>query len=145
MENLITFWFQVLRRDLVQAIRKKRPGIDLDQIIIHQDNAPGHRAQSMQLEIGLLGFETLEHPPYTPDVAPMDFWVFPEIKAQLRGRRFDSGLELQIETKRIVSSFDNIWYEDTYDKWVKSHRKCIAVNGDYVEKWVDMTIGEIWH
>jgi hypothetical protein len=44
------------------------------------------------------------------------FRVFPEIKAQLRGRRFDSGLELQIETQRIVSSFDNIWYEDTYDK-----------------------------
>ncbi|XP_060597479.1 protein GVQW3-like [Ruditapes philippinarum] len=38
-----------------------------------------------------------------------------EIKAQLRGRRFDSGWELQIETKRIVSSFDNIWYVDTYD------------------------------
>ena len=49
-------------------------------------------------------------------------------------------MELQIETQRIVLSFDNIWYEDTYDKWVKRHRKCIAVNGDYVEKWVDMTI-----
>ena len=73
----------------------------------------------------------------------MDFRVFPEIKAQLRGRRFDSGLELQIETQRIVLSFDNILYEDTYEKWVKRHRKCIAMNGDYVEKWVDMTIGEI--
>jgi hypothetical protein len=86
------------------------------------------------LEISLLGFETLEHPPYSPDLAPMDFRVFPEIKAQLRGRRFVSGLELQIETQRIVSSFDNIWYEDTYDKWVKRHRKCIALDGDYVEK-----------
>ena len=99
----------------MQAIRKKRPGIDLDQFILHQDNAPGHRAQSTQLEISLLGFETLEHPPYSPDLAPMDFRVVPEIKAQLRGRRFDSGLELQIETQIIVSSFDNIWYEDTYD------------------------------
>jgi hypothetical protein len=64
----------------------------------------------------------------------MDFRVFPEIKAQLSGRCFDFGLELQIETQRIVSSFDNIWYKDTYDKLVKRHRKCIAVNGDYVEK-----------
>ena len=70
----------------------------------------------MQLEISLLGFETLEHPPYSPDLAPMDFRFFSEIKALLRGRRFDSGLELQIETQRIVSSFDNIWYEDTYNK-----------------------------
>jgi hypothetical protein len=52
------------------------PGIDLDQIILHKDNAPGHRAQSTQLEISLLGFETLEHPPYSPDLKPMDIRVF---------------------------------------------------------------------
>jgi hypothetical protein len=47
----------------------------------------------------------------------IDDWFprFSEIKAQLPGRRFDSGLELQIETQRIVSSFDNIWYKDTYN------------------------------
>ena len=80
--------------------------MDLDRVILHQDNAPGHRAQSTQLEISLLGFETLEHPPYSPDLAPMDFRVFPEIKAQLRGKRFDSGMDLQIETQRIVSTFN---------------------------------------
>lgn len=108
--------------------------MDLDRVILHQDNAPGHCAQSTQLEISLLGFETLEHLPYSPDLAPMDFRVFPEIKAQLRGKRFDSGMDLQIETQRIVSTFNTAWYEDTYDKWVNRQRKCIAVNGNYVEK-----------
>lgn len=54
--------------------------MDLEGVILHQDNAPGHRAESIQLEISLLGFDVLEHPSYSPDFAPMDFQVFPELK-----------------------------------------------------------------
>ncbi|KAH3825421.1 hypothetical protein DPMN_127296 [Dreissena polymorpha] len=45
-------------------------------------------------------------PPYSPDLAPMDFRVFPEVKSQLRGIRFASKQELTVAAKRIVSSFD---------------------------------------
>ncbi len=95
---------QVLRRDLVRAIRKKRPQLDLERVILHQDNAPGHRAGSTQLEISLLGFDVLEHPPYSPDLAPMDFRVFPELKASLRGILFDSATELTKHSQMIVYS-----------------------------------------
>ncbi|KAI6656241.1 Mariner transposase [Oopsacas minuta] len=37
---------------------------------------------------------TLPHPPYSPDLAPCDFWLFPKLKDQLRGRRFFSNEEL---------------------------------------------------
>ena len=55
--------------------------MDHDRIILHQDNAPARRAESTQIEINLLGFEIFEHPPYSPDLAPMDFRVFPELKS----------------------------------------------------------------
>ncbi|KAH3851721.1 hypothetical protein DPMN_094205, partial [Dreissena polymorpha] len=42
----------------------------------------------------------------SPDLAPMDFRVFPEVKSQLRGIRFASKQELTVAAKRIVSSFD---------------------------------------
>jgi hypothetical protein len=63
--------------DLVQALRKKRPYLvaNLDQVILHQDNAPAHTSQKTQLELDLLGFECLKHPPYSPDLTPMDFAV----------------------------------------------------------------------
>ena len=73
--------FQVLRRDLLKAFQKKRPYMSLDRVILHQDNAPGHRAESTQLKINLLESDILEHPPYSPDLAPMDFLVFLELKA----------------------------------------------------------------
>ncbi|KAH3719445.1 hypothetical protein DPMN_062280 [Dreissena polymorpha] len=44
-----------------------------------------------------------------PDLAPMDFRVFPEVKSQLRGIRFASKQELTVAAKRIVSSFDADW------------------------------------
>jgi hypothetical protein len=49
---------------LVQALRKKRPYLaaNLDQVILHQDNAPAHTSQRTQLELDLLGFECLKHP-----------------------------------------------------------------------------------
>ena len=125
---------QVLRRDLVNAVRKKRPHIPLERIILHQDNAPGHRAESTQLEISLLGFELLEHPPYSPDLAPMDFRVFPELKANLRGIHFDTAEELTKQTQIVVASFSEDWYIETYNKWLGRHRKCVDIAGDYVEK-----------
>ncbi|XP_052238768.1 histone-lysine N-methyltransferase SETMAR-like isoform X2 [Dreissena polymorpha] len=73
-------------------------------------------------------------PPYSPDLAPMDFRVFPEVKSQLRGIRFASKQELTVAAKRIVSSFDADWYRDTFDKWISRHIQCIRVGGDYVEK-----------
>ena len=118
----------------MQALRKKRPNIDPERIIFHQDNAPGHRADSTMLEINLLGFELLQHPPYSPDLAPLDFRVFPEIKAALRGERFEDARELSIFTQNVVSSFSSDWFRDTYDKWLQRHKKCIQFHGDYIEK-----------
>jgi len=65
-------------RDVVNADWR-----NLCDVVFHQDNAPAHRAAPTMLDISLLEFEVLEHPPYSPDLAPMDFRVFPEMKACL--------------------------------------------------------------
>jgi hypothetical protein len=35
-----------------------------------------------------MGGTPLEHPPYSPDLTPCDFWAFPIIKRELRGKKF---------------------------------------------------------
>lgn len=106
----------------------------VSDIILHQDNAPAHTAAATQLEIDVLGFQRLRHPPYSPDLAPMDFKVFPEVKAQLRGKHFTCADELVQETRKIVSSFSSEWFENTYSRWISRHRKCVRTSGDYIEK-----------
>ncbi|XP_045174473.1 histone-lysine N-methyltransferase SETMAR-like [Mercenaria mercenaria] len=95
---------------------------------------PAPWTNSTQLEIALLGFELLEHPPYSPDLAPMDFRTFPEIKNSLRGQRFQDVTDLTLATRRKVSQLDTDWYRETFTKWIARHRKCVALHGDYVEK-----------
>lgn len=64
-------------------------------VIFHQDNTLGHHAHSTLLEINLLGLTLLNHPPYSPDLVPMDFRVYPELKAGQCGYRFQLAVELQ--------------------------------------------------
>lgn len=128
--------FQVIRRDLIQAIRKKRPdlSVNLENVLFHHDNAPAHTATMTQLEIGLLGFDQVQHAPYSPDLAPMDFAVFPHVKAHLRGTRFNNFSELKCATLNAVRKLDRDWCTSTYDKWVQRHMKCVRLNGVYFEK-----------
>ncbi|CAG2217839.1 unnamed protein product [Mytilus edulis] len=127
---------RVLRRDLVQALRKKRPYLaaNIDQVILHQDNAPAHTSLKTSLEIDLLGFECLKHPPYILDLAPMDFAVFPHIKSFLHGQRFDDLPELRQEVMNIILKIKTEQFEKIFDDWVKRCKKCVALKGDYVEK-----------
>ena len=54
---------------------------NLENVVLHQDNAPSHTAKSTQLEIDLLDFQCVDHPPYSPDLALLDFAYFPKLKA----------------------------------------------------------------
>ena len=126
--------FQVVRRHLTNALRKKRPHCEIENLIFHQDNAPAHRSEDTLMTIDFLGYERLQHPPYSPDLAPMDFAVFPRLKTELRGCRFESEEELKFAVRSAVRSFEKDWYQRIYHKWVKRHEKCIECKGEYFEK-----------
>ena len=134
--RVLPYIFQVVRRDLIQTIRKKRPELSqqLENVIFHQDNAPAHTTATTQLEITLLGFDKITHPPYSPDLAPMDFAVFPHVKAELRGTRFSDFCELKRATLNAVRRLDEQWSKNIFNKWIQRHRKCIELDGVYFEK-----------
>ena len=86
----------------MKAIRRKRPGMEPEDFIYHQDNAPAHRAVDTQMTIDFLGFERLQHTSYSPDLALCDFSFFPRLKSDLRGKRFDDLEELCLSTRSII-------------------------------------------
>ena len=86
------------------------------------------------LELDLLGFDRVVHAPYSPDLAPMDFKVFPTVKAELRGKKFENTSELTYATRSIVSSLDNMWYRDVFLRVSLAHRLCVKCRGEYFEK-----------
>ena len=72
--------------------------------------------------------------PYSPDLAPMDFDIFPRIKKELRGVRHESVPDLIRHVHRIVRGLDSQYFQDVFAKWVIRHRKCVDSAGVYFEK-----------
>ncbi len=70
------------------------------------------------------------HPAYSPDLALCNFWLFPQLKAALRGQHFETTQECITATQ--TSSSDD--FEKTFTKWQDHMRSCLAVQGAYFEK-----------
>ena len=90
------------------------------------DNASSHTAKLTKGFLEAEGLDLLPHPPYSPDLAPCDFWLFPKLKIYLQGKEFDSRQTLGTA---LYQYFKTIHEE----KWVDRFKKCVAVGGDYFE------------
>ena len=83
------YYLEVMKR-MHEKVRWKRPELFASNSwILHHDNAPAHTALSMREFLATKQITVLEHPAYSPDLAPSDFFLFPKIKKILKGRRFD--------------------------------------------------------
>ena len=64
-----------------------------------------------------MGINTVRHPPYSPDLAPCDFWLFPKH----RGCRYETIEEMKED------------FHVAFQKLLERYNKCIAAGGDYFE------------
>ena len=83
------YYTEELRR-LREKIVRKRKGKLPRGVLLLQDNAPAHTLQISMAAAAECGFEVLPHPPFSPDLAPSDFFLFPMLKTNLRDRNFGS-------------------------------------------------------
>ena len=65
-------------RQLRQEILRKRRGKLTYSVLLLQDNAPSHTSQVVMTAATECIFEIMSHPPYSPDMAPSDFYLFPK-------------------------------------------------------------------
>ena len=72
-----------------------------------------------------MGTKTVPQPPYSPDLAPCDFWLFPK----LRG----CGYETIEEIKEAVTKVIDTLTQEAFQKLLERYNKCIAAGGDYFE------------
>lgn len=115
------------------ALRKKRPHL-LENYYLHQDNAPAHTAHKTAELMKSLGMRTLPHPAYSPDLAPADFWLFPYLKAKVRGIHFDSVSAMKEKVQRVLYGIKKEAFQTAFESWIHRMRKCVSVGGDYIEK-----------
>ncbi|GFV81722.1 histone-lysine N-methyltransferase SETMAR [Trichonephila clavipes] len=87
----------------------------------------------MQNHIATLGWERLHHPPYSPDLAPSDFPLFPALKKNLAGKRFGSNFDVKQAVKRFFRMQSPEFFLEGFLKLIKRCDKCLNILGTYVE------------
>jgi len=124
----------VLKTHLRGAMRKKRLDLIKKQWFLLQDNARPHIAAVTLAALTEIGGTALQNPPYSPDLAPCDFWVFPTLKAQLRGKMFSSDDEVKNATAAALKgkSQNNLFH--VFESFIKRCKKCIKCERRYFEK-----------
>ncbi|UYV79005.1 hypothetical protein LAZ67_17000627 [Cordylochernes scorpioides] len=83
-------YYAHLVKKIREAIREKIKGKLSRNIVYYQDNVPSHRSLQVMAAIYDSGFEILPHAPYSPDLAPSDFHLFPHLKKLLSDIHFSS-------------------------------------------------------
>jgi len=76
----------------------------------------------------------MDHPPYSPDLAPSDFHGFLHLKKILGGKRFDEDIDLKDAVQKWLTSQVAAFYEECIHKLVPRYDKCLNNGGEYVEK-----------
>ena len=75
----------------------------------------------------------LEHPAYSPDVAPSDFFLFPKIKEILKWRHFDDIDDIRNNTTAALKVIPQNQFQNCFEGWTRRWHRCIASQGEYFE------------
>ena len=85
---------EVLAR-LREAVRRKRPEFWENQTwMLHHDNAPAHASLLICSYLAKHQTSVVPHPPYSPDLAPVEFFLLPKLKTTLKGSCFQTTEEI---------------------------------------------------
>jgi histone-lysine N-methyltransferase SETMAR len=80
--------YSLLLNRLKTELQEKCPWLAHRKILFHYDNAPAHSSGVVAAKLMELGFQLVPHPLFSPDLAPSDYYLFPNMKKLLAGRRF---------------------------------------------------------
>ena len=133
-ETVNAVYYADLLSRLREAIKEKRRGMLTRGVMLLHDNAPVHTAHNAQAALKTLHFTQLEHPPYSPDLAPSDFHLFPHLKKHLRGTHYSTDDALKKAVEKWFNSQPVSFFKSGIEALSARCLKCILLDGDYVEK-----------
>ena len=75
----------------------------------------------------------MPQPPYPPDLAPCDFFLFPKLKRPMKGRSYATIEEIKAASKKELNKITKNDFLKCFEDWKKRRHKCIISDGDYFE------------
>ena len=101
---------------------------------LHIDNCRVHNSKVTDQEMKILGIQRAPHPPYSPDLAPSDFFLFGYVKGKLRGSSFKTREELYNEIFSIINDISSQKRIEVFDEWMHRCWWVHSHEGKYFQK-----------
>jgi len=111
-------YYSSLLVQLKDILKEKRRGKITKEVLFLHDNAPANWALASQKKLTYLGFQCLDHPPYSPDLVPSHYHLFPALKKQLKCRHFS----FDAEVIAAMETWLNGQYSDFFLEWLAKVR-----------------------
>ena len=93
--SLVIYWLTISAKyypsllvKVKDILKEKRREKFTKVVLFFQENAPAHRALATQKKLPYLGFQCLDHPLYSADLAPLEFHLFPGLKKTIETSPF---------------------------------------------------------
>jgi len=116
---------------LKDILKEKHRGKVIKGVLFLHDSASAHRALATQEK---LGFQCLDYPPYSPDLAPSDYHLFRALKRQLKDRHLSSDAEVISAAEICLDEQPSEFFLlSGLQKLEQGAKKCIDLRGNYVE------------
>ena len=99
---------------LRECVRRKRPALWPDKWIFHHDSAPERDVLRFRELLAKNSFTKMDHPPYSPDLAPCYFLLFPKLENALKGQRFPDLSDIQRNMKILLRGIAENDFQDCF-------------------------------
>jgi histone-lysine N-methyltransferase SETMAR len=120
-------------KSLIHHIQRKRPQWPRGHWLLHHDNSSVHTSHKIITFLTNNAIETVPHPPYSPDLAPCDFYLFSHLKSDIRGQRFSTDNELNTAVQGSLQRMSNKSLHHVFLNWTERWTHCIDAKGEYFE------------
>ena len=127
------FYTEVLTRMMAKIRHKRRELWVSNTWILHHDNAPAHAALSVRQFLATKQVTILDYPPYSPDLAPCDYLLFPKLKGTIKGTRFEGVEDIKSNVTSLLKRITKEDFAECFQAWRRRMEKCTEVQGDYFE------------
>ena len=127
------YYVEVLR-EFRNRFRWKRPALfKSGQWHFQQDNAPVHNSILVTDYLTKIGIKAVLHSPYSSDLAPCDFWLFPKLKENLIGCHYETIKEMKAAMTKVIDTLTKEDFHGAFQKLLEQYIVCIGAGGDYFE------------
>ncbi len=124
----VAFYIEMLQKLRICIWRERLELWAENLFVLHRDNAPSQRADSMQKFLEKNNMWFVPHPLQSPDLATCDFFIFPKLKSLLKGQYLRDLKEIKSKTTAYLQSISKSDFKRCYDDWLLHLRKCIRGN-----------------